>query len=504
MSNQANTLASQDKRRDLKHYLKIAVGLLIMIGFRFIPAPAPITQAGMSVIGMFFSLIYFYTAVDVVWPNIAVMVVFALSAFDIYPASAQSAGIYEVGWRVFGCDMVVLLIGMIILCNTLSECGLVRRIALWFVSRKVSKKGPWWFTVMFLLGTLALGSVMNCAAMCVAMLSVAHECFERMGFKKGDSYPRMMVVVIVWVTSIGYAITPIGHDMAIMFNGMVSSATGTELSLFNYMLVGIPIGLIISALLVLYMKFVMRPDVSQFKNVDYDEIETMRPGKMEKSEIIVSIFFIVVLLAFILPGILDVFVPGNSLSSLLNTLSPAFFIYAALALMAIIRVDGKPILVVETAFSKLSWNIILLIGGIVTVALAMLEDSTGIPAWLGQVVGPLLGGLPPVAAVIAIACVATIATNILNNVAVGAVFCAVCAPLALQLGIHPGVMNMAICLGAQFGYTTPAAWPAIAFATGDEYNGSSSYVLKHGLALTLISIVTLAIFLNPLANAVYS
>lgn len=496
------TLAN--RKKDVGHYVKIAIGLLIMIGFQYIPAPAPITQTGMAVIGMFFSLIYFYSVVDVVWPNIVAMVIFALSAFDIYPASTQSAGIYEAGWRVFGCDMVVLLIGMMILCNTLGECGLLKRIALWFISRKISKKGPWLFTIMFFLATLVLGSVMNCAAMCVAMLTIAHECFERMGFKKGDSYPRIMVVAIVWITSIGYAITPVGHDMAIMFNGMVSVATGTELSLFNYMLVGIPIGVIICALLLVYIKFVIRPDVSHFKNVDYDAIEAMRPGKMTVREIIVAVLSVVILLAFILPGVLDFVVPGNGLSALLNYLNPAFFIFAAIALMAIIRVDGKPILVVETAFSNISWNIILLVGGIVTVALAMLEDSTGISAWLGQVITPLLNGLSPTVAVIAIAVTATIATNILNNVAVGAIFCAVCAPLALELGIHPGVMNMAICLGAQFGYTTPAAWPAIAFATGDEYNGDAGYVLKHGLALTAISIIVLVIFLNPLANLVYA
>ena len=52
-----STLA-QKKKIDAAYIIKSLIGVAIMILFRFIPAPDPITPVGMSVIGQFIGMIF--------------------------------------------------------------------------------------------------------------------------------------------------------------------------------------------------------------------------------------------------------------------------------------------------------------------------------------------------------------------------------------------------------------------------------------------------------------
>lgn len=490
------------KQKDLAYYIKVAVGLILMIGFQFIPSPAPITQSGLALLGMFLGLIFLYSCVDSVWPNIIAMCIFALHAFNIYPDAAQNSGIDIAGSKVFGGDIPFFIIGMLILNYALENCGLLRRIALWFVTRKVARKSPWAFTFMLFLATLVLSLFMDVSPTTVVMLAVAHSIFENLGFKKGDSWPRMVVTAITWIVCIGFWMTPIGHNIVILFTGMMAAATGHSVGLFDYMLVGIPVGFVLFLLMFLYFRFVCRPDVSHFQEVDFNVVENMRPGRMDTRERITAWVGGITLFLLIAPGFLDVVLPGNSFSSLMNGLATTFVIYAAIAVLAIIRVNGKAILDIPEACSRISWPQVILVGTIVMVALAMSEGTTGIPQWLSTYVGPILTNGSPLFTLTVIAAICVVLTNIMNNVAVGAIFCTICAPLCESAGLNPFIMTMVITICSQMGFTTPAAFPTIALATSDEYC-NSNYVLRHGLSMTVLSLVVSVLMIYPLSLVVF-
>ncbi len=136
----------------------------------------------------------------------------------------------------------------------------------------------------------------------------------------------------------------------------------------------------------------------------------------------------------------------------------------AIVLLAVIRPGGKPLLDLGTAISKLPWVPIVFLMGIMLIAGAMGEQTTGIPAWISENIVPLTHGLSPFAAVAAIAVIACILTNIANNVPVGIIFVSVGAPMALQMGIHPAIVGMAVCLGANLAFTIPPAFVPIGIA----------------------------------------
>ncbi len=85
------------KTRDWKYYLKSLIGILIMILFPLLPAPDPITPAGMAVIGQMIGLIVLWTFVDMMWPTFLAIILFGLRALEIYPMIQIDDDPWEIG-----------------------------------------------------------------------------------------------------------------------------------------------------------------------------------------------------------------------------------------------------------------------------------------------------------------------------------------------------------------------------------------------------------------------
>lgn len=493
-----------ERRVDKTYYLKAAIGLILMIGGQFIPAPAPITQSGMALLGIFFGLIFLYTTLDVVWPNIFAILIFSIYLFNVYPNTTAGSGIEDLGMRIFGGEIPVMLIGIFLICYALEESGVLYRVSMWFITRKVAQRGPWVFTFMLWLSVFVIGLVMDCSPLSIIVIGIAHSVFKIFGFKRGDAWPKAVITGIVWISCVTYACTPIGHNVPILFTGMLAGITGVQVSLLEYIAVGVPVAIFLFAGIFLYFKFFVKPDVSLFKNADFSKVNDMAPGKMDIHEKCIAVISSAVLILMIAPGVFNVFAPDNAFSSTLLGLSGqgTWTIFAGIALMVLIRIDGKPLLDLSPGFKSLPWGLIFMIGSIVTVSFGMNQSTTGISTWVSNVLSPVFAGFSPLAVTIMICVACVILTNILNNVAIGAVFIAIAAPLITVTGVNVGVISIAVMICSQLGFTTAAAFPTIGLASGDEYC-DVSYVLRHGIGATVISLIVCIPLIYPLANLVF-
>lgn len=59
------------KSNKMNYYIHSLITLLIMFGFGYLPAAAPLTPLGMNLIGIFLGLLYGWIFVDIVWPSMA-------------------------------------------------------------------------------------------------------------------------------------------------------------------------------------------------------------------------------------------------------------------------------------------------------------------------------------------------------------------------------------------------------------------------------------------------
>jgi sodium-dependent dicarboxylate transporter 2/3/5 len=248
-----------------------------------------------------------------------------------------------------------------------------------------------------------------------------------------------------------------------------------------------------------WFRYIVKPDISQFKNVDFNILDEKRPGPMDKREKCVVTVLVIVLLCWVVPGFLSFLAPNAGITATVNAMTATFPLYAGIGLLGIIHIDGRPLLDIKEAFQKIEWLPVILLAGIMMVASAMGEDPTGLPAWIAANVLPLTEGLSPFLFIGVIASICVFLTNIANNVPVGIILVSVCTPAALQMGINPAIVAVAVCIGANLAFTIPPAYVPIGFAYADPYcNGGS--VLRNGIVMALVSIIVCFVAVYPLGS----
>lgn len=490
---------TQKKTIDAKYIIKSLIGIAIMIAFRFIPAPEPITRAGMNIIGQFVGLIYLWSAVDMLWPTFLGMVLFGLDAATIYPNTWQLSGIYEAGQQSFGNWIVLFVLGCLLICYALQKTGVIKRICMAFITSRAARKNPRAFTFMFVLAALVISLFLDVAPAQVFMLTIAHEIFEILGFKKGDKWCKYMVICITYSAVIGFAMTPICHTLPILWMSIYSAIAGVPSNIILYIAIAAPVGLLIWLVMMFWMLKVikMADGVKELENIDWARIEALKPGKPELREKLVTGISILLIACWIVPSIISLFAPESSIYLAFATLADSSFLFLAIVLLAIIKIDGEPLLDLKEAFQKIDWLPIILLAGIMMIASAMGEDTTGIGAWISAYIVPLVSNLSPYAMVALIAVMCVILTNIANNVPVGIIFVSAGVPMCLELGIEPLPLVLAVCVGANLAYTIPPAYVPIGIAYADPYcNGKT--VLKNGIVMCLVSAVLCALLIYPL------
>ncbi|MGN1002903.1 MAG: SLC13 family permease [Oscillospiraceae bacterium] len=494
-----STLAQQKQKIDTKYIIKSLIGIAIMIVFRFIPAPEPITRAGMNVLGLFIGLIYLWSAVDMMWPTFVAMVMFGLDAYVIYPDSWQLSGVYEAGQQAFGNWIVIFVIACLLVCYALEKAGTIKRICMAFITSKIARKSPWAFTFMFVLAALVVSLFLDVAPAQLFVLAIAHEIFNILGFKEGDRWPKYMVICITYSAVLGFAMTPICHTLPILWMSIYSAITGVPSNILTYVAIAAPVGLIIWLIMMLWMKKVikMSDNVKELENIDWAKIEAMKPGKMDLREKIVVTASVLLIACWIIPSILSLFAADSALYAFVSKLGDSSFLFLIVALLAIIKVDGEPLLNLKEAFGKISWLPVVLLAGIMMVASAMGEESSGIPAWISTYVVPLVSGMSPYAMVALIAVLCVVLTNVANNVPVGIIFVSAGVPMCLELGINPLPLALAVCVSANLAYTIPPAYVPVGIAYADPYCEGRT-VLKNGIFMCIVSAIICGLLIYPL------
>ena len=490
---------SNTKKKDTAYYIKSIIGIAIMIFFGLIPAPEPITQTGMILLGQFIGLVFLWTFVDMVWPTFAAIICFGFIATDVYPNSFALASVYEAGEQSIGNWVTVIVIGLLIFCEVLNETGLIRRIAIAFITTKFARKGPWAFTFMFFLAAFIIGLFMDCTAVQILMFALATEIFQLLGVGTEDKWAKVMSIGVTFICVVTCAATPICHTMPILFLGIYSGIAGTAINWLGYTAVCVPIAIILCLIMYLFFRFIVKPDMSKVENVNIDEIKKLQKAEMSKSEKFVAVVTVILIIVWILPGVLSIAAPDAAITTLLNDMTLLTPLLAVIVLFAIVRFDGKPVLDIPETMKNINWMVVMLLAGIMMIASAFGEDTTGISAWVTNFVSPIVSNVSPFMLIVLMCVIAVILTNIANNIPVGIVLTIVGTPIAMQLGINPFLVATAVSFCSIMGFTIPPAFVPVGTCYAYPYGGPK-YTLRWGLLMMCATIVVTALLMYPLGS----
>ena len=489
--------------RSTAHYVKALIGVLIIILFWFLPPFGQMTQVGMAVLGIFVAVLYLYTLDEIQWASVLCFIAMAFAVPELYP-DYTGVGLYKVIELSIGNWLVTFIIANLLMAYALNETGFVKRVTYWFLRRKIAQRSPWGFTLLFFVAALFVGCWLDTVTTFVFFAGFAHTLLEQMGFKRGESYPCLLIMGLAFSVNIAFAMTPISHGSIITGMGMIQGMTGAPINIVSYMLVGVPVGVVCFAGMYLVLRYGYKADMSQFQNVDILALVGEKAEPMSKREKATTAIFAAVVICWLAAGFLNIFAPESGAAGFFNQISLIMPALAGVAAMLVLRVDGRPLLDFEKACrGGVTWSIILLIATVMMLGTVLSESTTGFTATVGEILQVLLsGGLSAFLVLFLIAAVIIVLTNFFNNVPVMILFLTVCVPLADSIGTTGLAVGTIILIAAEMAFATPAAFATIAMIYADDYV-QPKRVLKYGMIVMVWTVLAVGLLAYPLASIVF-
>lgn len=455
-----------------KKLMHTIIALVIWAIFKWlIPAPAPMTPVGMEICGVFIMATYLWITVETGWTSILVVSMVAVSGAMSATNAIKNS---------FGDWMFAFLMACMLVNHVLSETGISRRIAIWFITRKFVKGRPYVIVLMFFTAMFVLGLGMTSSATCVMFLVLAKEILDTCGYDRKDPFSQFLFCSIAAITIAGNGMTAIGHGNFITGIGWVSEAFDLEISVAQSAAIGCSIGIAWILLLVLIMARVYKIDASKLVNLDIDALRESMPP-VSKKERFALIMFLVVIFFWIGKDLLSGLtgIPFfAALRSFISQLGSAIPVLLCVCVFCIVPIDGEPLMNFNKATKSIAWQSCMMIGTVRLLGTVVNQDDLGIVAWIQQVFGPMVQSLPSFVFVMVCIGAVLLLTNFVSN-SIAMVLFKVAAPLiALMPGVNGPALGVLMICAAHYAMWTPGCTTTTSFVVGSG-DADGSFMTKY-------------------------
>lgn len=457
----------------------IGIFCFIFILFRFVlPAPAPITRAGMGVLGAFIGTVYLWIRVDIGWPSLLFLGLIGLTGVS------SPTILFEKTW---GNVMVPFLICAFMLNMVMADTGLTRRFALFFITQKRNQGKPWRLMTMFFLAVLLMGLVSTSSAITVMFMAIAEEMFALTGYRKGDRFVEATMIGIFWVAQGAMAFTPISHVLVPMVFEYVLNDFGITISYARYSLGFLLVGVGFFIGWMCIYRFIIKPDVRKMANLDIAALKaTLKPWSRQEKTILIVYLGVIIMWCF--PDVIGLIPALKGVSAWMSSLGSGIPAIVACAILCMIRYDNKPMLDYKDSCRRIPWGNVFMMAAVMGMAYIFGLDTCGITAWLTAIIAPVISGLSPTMFTLAVIIFVTVLTDFVSNTLAASMY-AVIIPIALTIeGVNPIVIAILIAAGCNSAFTFPSACPAASLATGGGWT-RVSFQARYGAMVNTLMIL---------------
>ena len=480
-------------------YIHFAIGLLIMLIFRFIPVGVlpNVTEPGLQIMGIFIGTIYLWTTSDPSVASITAIVMIGLSDFT-------TAGGALVG--CFGNATVIQMLFLMIFMGGLTNRRLTVYIGRWILTRKVIEGKPWVFTTAILLGSYCMSVFIGCFAPIFLFWPVLYGIFEDVGFKKTDKYPKLIVIGVVLGALIGFPVPPyMSNGLALLGNyrgllpnfGNLSEMPGVMIADGTYFIACFIMGLLLIASVVLVMRFVFRPDVEPLKDVTIEMLEKNPLPPMNKAQKIYGVSLVVFIFCMLVPSLLPT-VPVLSFLYQNSLLVPV----ALTVILCLLRGEDGPVLDMQSVMGKdFAWPTFWLCTAAIYLGGVLTNEATGITPFLNTVLSPIFTGMSGTVFTIVLLIVTVVLTNICNSLVIGMIMQPVVLTYCVSAGVNPApIITLLIFTVLLSAACTPAASPFAAMLFGNKDYLTSGDVYKYATTFVLVELAIILVIGIPFIN----
>ena len=448
-------MAENSEKMHWTYWLHLAIGAFFMFGFPMLDPIEPLTEIGMTIVGVFIGMVYLWSAVDSIWPSLLGLMLVALAGY--VPDLSGYAAVKQLFLESFGAETVIVCVLGMVLFAGVEFVGCTKYMARFFMSLKVVEGKPYVFLYIFFVCAYFISGLTSPLAALLIMWPIAQEVCANFGYKKGDKLFILMICGVYLASTLGQPMLPFKGASYVVVSAYMNMS-GVAVNFGSYIVYTIIMSLMMLAFFLLFVRFVYRPDVEGIKNVTVAELtkEKLEPMNLQQWAFMLMLVAYVVLL--LMPNFLPKTIPFVAFINNIGILGITIFF---IVILMVIPFKGKPMLDFKAVAKKsFSWDIFMLVAAAMYVCNAMSSNVTGVKPFLVQLLSPLLADKPILMFVFLILAFAIITTNFANNAGMAVVL----LPVILSFSdLYPGVdataLAISVCLIVFVALLTPAASP---------------------------------------------
>ena len=249
----------------------------------------------------------------------------------------------------------------------------------------------------------------------------------------------------------------------------------------KYVIALVPLMLLSVGIYILLCKFVFKPDITPFKAIDVT-IADQSALKLGRRQVIVMLAMLVLLLILFAPYLLPAEWGLTAFMSNLGLFGACAVIILALAL---IKVDGAPLLNIQEAASKnIQWGTVFMVALLMPLGNAISGADSGIMTTLTSVLSPVLQGKSVFIFSLIIIVIGVILTNVSQNLVVIGILMPIVGAMAGE-GVNLAAMTVLIALATHYAVLLPSA----SFVTGIMFsneNVTNGFLYKYGAVICVV------------------
>lgn len=399
----------------------------------------------------------------------------------------------------YASPIIFLFMGGFMIAIALEKHNLHLRIALNLI--KITGTSGNGIILGFMLSTALLSMWISNTATAVMMLPVATSVISLLlentePDKAYKNFALSLMISIAYAANIGGTITLIGTPPNIVMVGYLRQMLGYEMQFSQWLLMGIPTGLLLLFTCYFLLTRVLFPN--RMKNIEGSEQVIMNKlhqlGAVSREEMLVMIIFAITALCWIFKSQLNQAIG-------VDLLSDTTIAMAGGALMFIVPVNfrGSTSLLQWEDTTKLPWGILILFGG--GMCLAKSLEEVGIIQLIGDAVSNYHGTSLLVLTFVVTAIV-LLMTELMSNVALVAIFIPVVIGVSNGLDVNPLILVIPATLASSCAFMMPISTPpnAIVFASGHIRMRD---MMKAGIWLNIVAIIILTMATSWLVNLIF-
>lgn len=372
---------------------------------------------------------------------------------------------------------VLFILGALFIGLAFSKSGLTKRMA--FKMLNVAGED----TRLILLGTFvvtaALTHFMAHTAVAAAMFPILMVILSLYGEdEKPTRFGKGLFIGMAWAAGAGSMCTMMGGARNPVAVGLFKEFTGQEITFLGFTKMAMPLGWALVLLVWVLIMVFFKPEKARIEGVR-EKVASMaaQMGPITKQEIFVAVVTTLVLGTLIVQQFVPALEPINR-SAILLLGGLVFFVFRFFN--------------VEDLEKRISWNIILLFSGAMSIGFCLWQ--TGAAEWMAVGFLALFVKAHWLVFVMAISLLVMLLTNFIMNVAAITIILPIALVVAGYLGVNPELIMFAATTMAAVPYMLliGAAPNAISYQSGQFSTGE---FFTYGIPTSILTLGVLAVFI---------